>query len=649
VRVIFADNLLLDLRDDEYRFDLQPHLGLISLIATIEAAGHEGVLYDPKLGLARGELPLDSSLYRRMADDILAAAPDVVGFTTLGCNFICTIKVAGHIRRLAPEIPLLLGGPHASILHREIATGLRQFDAIVRNEAEATIVRILEACRERDFADIPGVTYCARDGLVENPGAPMIEDLDELPWPAYHSYPIERLDGDWLRVEAGRGCPFSCTFCSTASFFGRRYRLKSSSRLCAELDHLHERYDVSHFSLTHDLFTVNKHKVAEFCDAVRDRGYTWTCSARMDCVTPELLERMSDAGCRSIYYGVETGSTHMQKVVRKRLDLSLFFPTLAATERLGMAATASFITGYPDEQQEDQDATLDLIGSAFYRCAETLMVQLHLLTPEPGTRLMEQYGGRLVYDGHVTDFNFPTLEPDDAAVMRDNAHLFRNHHYFPTPVPRRRHVVVTSVYHVLFKLGFPVLRRLLDHYDGRLSLLMDHIVGWAHADDERGPFDAAFLRRFMLAAWGPEHYLTSLVRYMLAAAALRPDPREEASAPPPGDEPLYVLSRRAAVVRDLHDCPTILDEIRGDGAGAISQSLRSQRRNYVLVLDSSGARAVRNFELDDASVLVLEEFRAPRRARDVDAEATQLVDALVELGVLRAVRAPAVVGAAAAS
>jgi hypothetical protein len=136
---------------------------------------------------------------------------------------------------------------------------------------------------------------------------------------------------------------------------------------------------------------------------------------------------------------------------------------------------------------------------------------------------------------------------------------------------------------------------------------------------------------------------------MLAAAALRPDPREEASAPPPGDEPLYVLSRRAAVVRDLHDCPTILDEIRGDGAGAISQSLRSQRRNYVLVLDSSGARAVRNFELDDASVLVLEEFRAPRRARDVDAEATQLVDALVELGVLRAVRAPAVVGAAAAS
>ena len=639
MRVTFADNLLIDRRDDEYRFDLQPHLGLISLIAVAESAGHEGVLYDPKLGLSRGELPLDRSLYGRMADEILATEPDVVGFTTLGCNFICTIKVASHIRRLAPEVPLLLGGPHASILHREIAAGWPQFDAIVRNEAEATIVQLLAAAGERDFAGIPGVTYRVGGEIFENPGAPLIQDLDQLPWPAYHRYPIELLGGDWLRVEAGRGCPFSCTFCSTASFFGRRYRLKSATRLCAELDHLHERYGVSHFALTHDLFTVDRHKVAAFCDAVHDRGYTWTCSARMDCVSPELLERMSASGCRSIYYGVETGSPRMQSVVRKRLDLELFFPTLQTTERLGMAATASFITGYPEEEKADQDETLDLIGSSFDRCAESLMVQLHLLTPEPGTRLMAEFGDGLRYDGHVTDFNFPTLEPDDAAIMRDNPSVFMNHHYFATPVARRRHIIVTSVYHPLFKLGFPVLRRLLAAYDGRLSLLMDHIVDWADDEHEPGPFDTAFLCRFMLGTWGIDHPLTSLVRYMLAAAALRPDdPRAD-----DGDT-VYELSPAAAVLSDIHDCPAILAAIAA-GTPETAPGMAARRSNYVLVLDRRETRTVRNFELDDASVHVLEEFRTPRRGDPADEE---LVESLLELGVLRAVTERASVRAAAA-
>jgi radical SAM superfamily enzyme YgiQ (UPF0313 family) len=638
VRVTFADNLLIDRRDDEYRFDLQPHLGLISLIAVAEAAGHEGVLYDPKIGLSRGELPLDRSLYGRMADEILATDPDVVGLTTLGCNFICTIKVASHIRRLAPEIPLLLGGPHASILHREIAAGWPQFDAIVRNEAEATIVQLLAAAGERDFVGVPGVTYRTGGEVLENPGAPLIQDLDQLPWPAYHRYPIECLGADWLRVEAGRGCPFSCTFCSTASFFGRRYRLKSATRLCAELDDLHERYGVSHFALTHDLFTVDRHKVAAFCDVVHDRGYTWTCSARMDCVSPELLERMSAAGCRSIYYGVETGSPRMQSVVRKRLDLALFFPTLETTERVGMAATASFITGYPEEEKADQDETLDLIGSSFYRCAESLMVQLHLLTPEPGTRLMAEFGDELRYDGHVTDFNFPTLEPDDAAIMRDNPSVFMNHHYFATAVARRRHIVVTSVYHPLFKLGFPVLRRLLDAYDGRLSLLMDHIVAWADEKRDPGHFDSAFLCRFMLGTWGPDHHLTSLVRYMLAAAALRPD------GPPADDGDIaYELSPAATVLSDIHDCPAILAAIAA-GIAEIPPAMKARRSNYVLVLDRREARAVRNFELDDASVRVLEELRTPQRGDHADKE---LVASLLELGVLRAVTAHAAVPAAA--
>ena len=137
----------------------------------------------------------------------------------------------------------------------------------------------------------------------------------------------------------------------------------------------------------HDLFTVSRKKVLEFCDAVAGSGYTWKCSARMDCVDDALLEAMYQSGCREIYYGIEAGTERMQVISQKKLDLALFNPTLDVTQRLGMPATVSFITGFPQEEQEDQDGTLDLMGSCFYRNSTPLNVQLHLLMPEPGTQL----------------------------------------------------------------------------------------------------------------------------------------------------------------------------------------------------------------------------------------------------------------------
>ena len=283
----------------------------------------------------------------------------------------------------------------------------------------------------------------------------LLQDLDELPWPAYDLHPIRELGLTSLRVEAGRGCPFNCTFCSTASFFGRRYRLKSAERLVGELDFLHAAYGIAHFELTHDMFTANKHKVRRFCETVVQRGYTWSCSARMDCVDSELLVTMHEAGCRSIYYGVETGSARMQKISRKHLDLALVEPILDVTSRVGMKAVVSTITGYPEEKEEDQDATLDLLGTCLVRAADLISLQLHLLTPEPGTELHAEYGDRLEYDGHISDFNFPALQADDSRVMSEHPRLFMNHHYYPTVLPRAQHLFVDRS----FPLSLPWVTR----------------------------------------------------------------------------------------------------------------------------------------------------------------------------------------------
>jgi radical SAM superfamily enzyme YgiQ (UPF0313 family) len=647
MRVVFVDNLLFEDAEGIRRYILQPHLGLISLIAVLEKAGHHGLLYDPKVEISRGKLSLDEELYRRIASQILQLKPDVVGFTSLGCNFICTAKVAAYLRQWHPSIPIMLGGPHATVLDKTILQHFSQFDLIARNEAENTILPILDALVSGNFRGVPGVTY--RDGplIRSNPGEPNIADLDSLPIPAYHHYPVRALGLTSLRMDAGRGCPFQCTFCSTASFFGRKYRLKSADRLRDEMDYLNQTYDISDFALTHDLFTVNRRKVIEFCDAIEGRNYTWKCSARMDCVDDELLERMSAAGCRSIYYGIEAGSARMQEISKKRLDLGLFDPILDSTQRRHMSSTVSFITGYPEETRADQQATLDLIGNCFERDSVPLNIQLHLLTPEPGTQLLNEYRDKIVYDGHISDFNFPTLEADDESVISGHAEVFINHHYFPSVLPRRRHIFITTAYQVIYGLGFPLLRYILRRFEGRFSEFMESMENWARLQEESAVCDQALVERYFAATFGASHHITGLVRYMLNAMELRRrvtnGVRPQIAHGPSENGSYYVLSPRAAVLRRVPDCPNILARLVRRDDKLPAGALLSQRYDFLLHFPPTESDAIRNFELSQASAAFLDCFRVPRRwpgdevfARELGGPAppSEFVDTLVKKGVL---------------
>src|SRR5262249_8992500 len=120
-------------------------------------------------------------------------------------------------------------------------------------------------------------------------------------------------------LELGRGCPFSCTFCSTNDFFRRRFRLKSPAHMIAEMRRVKETYGIDSFELVHDMFTVDRKRVVEFCEALiaSQEEFTWGCSARTDCVDEELIAFMARAGCRGIFFGIETGSRRMQRIIDK--------------------------------------------------------------------------------------------------------------------------------------------------------------------------------------------------------------------------------------------------------------------------------------------------------------------------------------------
>jgi radical SAM superfamily enzyme YgiQ (UPF0313 family) len=620
MRVLLIDNLVLPEEGSLALLDVHPHLGLLSLAAVAEADGHSVQIYDPKRLIKSGKLPYDATLYERAACDILAERPDAVGFTALGCSFIFALNVAALIKKQESELPILLGGPHATMLHRQILERFPQFDIVVRYEADEIFPSVLANLERRDFDGISGLSWrgSAGSGLHFNEGMPLVQELDRLPIVRYDHYPILDLGLDLLRIEAGRGCPFTCTFCSTASFFQRSFRLKSAGRLVTELDRLHESYGFLDFKLDHDLFTVNRRKILEFCDAVKGRPYRWRVSARVDCVDTELLNRMAEAGCVGLYFGIETGSRRMQQVSRKRLDLELVEPTLAHTESLGMATTASFITGYPEELEQDQADTLDLLGRCF---SGSCLTQLHMLAPEPGTPLFEQLGDKLEYDGYAGPYNAGLVGPGDEELVNEHRDIFSTYHYYPSEMSRSRYKFAVEAVDVLRRVGPIILKYSLRAYEGKLSKLVFALRDWAESDGDYTCVDADMVERYLSAAFGRGHHLISLFRFAFSVHDARFIDQTQGNAvgePRPAvlePQRRYQLGSHTRVLPEIHDCDFLIEQITNsrDVSHLMDESETGELGVYLI--NGSDGRATA-YRMDPGVEVILEMFAQPCTCED---------------------------------
>ena len=614
MKIILIDNLLLPVLGDMRFLDIHPHLGLLSLGTVARRHGHEAVLYDPKRDIRSGRLAYDETVYDRVVDQVLSAEPDVVGLTTLGASLLFATQVARHIKHKS-NIKILMGGPHATMLHRQIMESYPAIDAILRHEAEDTLPAVLDRLNSWEFCDIPGVTWRTRLGVEETPGEPMVADLDKLPLPDYDLYPEGGPGPGLLRVEAGRGCPFACTFCSTAGFFQRRFRIKTAARLVTEMDGLSRRFGVTEFKLEHDLFTVDRRKVVAFCEAVRGRGYTWRVSARVDLVDRELLELMADAGCVGLYYGIETGSRRLQATTKKQLNLDIVDEILDATERAGIEATASFITGFPDEAEDDQRATLDMIGHSFQHSVSGQIPQLHILAPEPGTPLYSQHSERLHRDGYSARCNAKLTSEEDLGEVLRFPLLYPTYYYYSAVMPRIRYILAVELVDVLRRLGRRVLGLLLDRFGGRLSCLFTAYCSWASSPARRPGKASSVIDivGFVQDELGPDDPLVSLCKYAQAIDALNSAETTFGSAAEPCAfdwDTMYRLAPGVVILDDVHDCPRLLKE----GAPAVDPETIQQRTSFLLV---AARDSIKSFNVDPATATIAHLFTMPSSCRSL--------------------------------
>lgn len=368
---------------------------------------------------------------------------DVFGLSSICSSYPLTLRLAEEIKRRNPRAKIILGGPQASVVDVATMHAFPSIDLIVRGEADDTLPALLPLLLsdDRSWQNMAGITFRREDEIIRNQNAPVVEDLDRIPLPAFDLDLRIRARGG-IHLEIGRGCPFACTFCSTNDFFRRNFRLKSPQRMVADIVSIKEDYGLDYFSLVHDMYTIDRKKVIAFCDEIVASGakFTWGCSARTDCVDEELLELMARAGCTGIFFGIETGSQRLQHVIHKKLDLSESWRHIACADRNGIKTTVALIAGFPEETVDDLRDTMHFFIDALrFDHAEP---QCSLLAPLAATPVYEQHKDHLVFDQIYSDISHQSWQQDPVEIEMIKTHqdIFPNFYAIPTTVLDRRYV-----------------------------------------------------------------------------------------------------------------------------------------------------------------------------------------------------------------
>jgi hypothetical protein len=185
---------------------------------------------------------------------------------------------------------------------------------------------------------------------------------------------------------------------------------------------------------------VDRKKVVEFCHALLESGekFYWGCSARTDCIDDALIELLASAGCRGIFFGIETGSVRLQKIVDKGLDLPEAADRIRTCDKFEIKTAVSLITGFPEETAEDlRDTVSFFMDSLRYDWADP---QLCILAPLADTPIHKTHKDDLIFDDVISDMSFQgwKQDPEDVGMIAGHPEIFPNFYSVPTPDLDRR-------------------------------------------------------------------------------------------------------------------------------------------------------------------------------------------------------------------
>ncbi len=398
-------------------------LGLAYLGAVAEREGHQVTIID-----CQAERLCHENFRKRIAQ----VPSDVVGVTSTTLLYNSAKHILEIAKETHPHAVTMIGGSHVSFWDENALNECPAIDIIVRREGEVTFVELLKAIDlKKNYESIVGITFRGKDGkIIRNADRPFFEDLDSLPFPAFHLLPLDafhRMGKTIFPLTTSRGCVQWCDFCSTVRMFGRRYSTRSAKNVVDEMEMLHNKYGESQFTFYDDAFTINRKHTLDMCADIKARklNVEWDCETRVDAVDKELLEKMRDAGCITIWFGVESGSEKILNAMHKSINREQVREAFKMAQKAGLMTIASSVIGFPGETEETAWETINFINSL-----NPDDIGCYIATPYPGTPMYDEVvkNGWLrvtdfdKYDTATPTFETPWLKMDRLREIKYKAH-----------------------------------------------------------------------------------------------------------------------------------------------------------------------------------------------------------------------------------
>ena len=390
-------------------------IGLAYVAAALEKSGFQVEMLDNYLL----EKPIEEVKLK-----IKRLNPEIVGITCSSATYSRCVETAKAVKETLPSCKVVVGGWHPSY-EPESLLQHSEIDYVVMGEGERAMVElathISKGGNNRTITDIAGVAFKHKGKIVKNAQC-FINNLDELPFPAWNLLPLHLYDRriEFLNVKPvdnmsiARGCPFNCAFCEIKQLWGTTCRAFSPKRVFDEINHLMANYGTKGIYFINDNFTIRKKETAELCALIKKNklGIEWVCDTRVDLVSRDLLKEMKTAGCKTIWFGGESGSQRILNKLNRGVTLEQTERALKMCKEEGIQTACSFLLGIPGETEADMKATFK-----FARKLDPDWCRFNVFVAVPGSALYDEVMEKGLYDRiedftayvKTEDFNYESL------------------------------------------------------------------------------------------------------------------------------------------------------------------------------------------------------------------------------------------------
>ena len=445
---------------------------------------------------------------------ILTYKPALVGISALTLEAPNMFYIAHHVKAIDKNIPVIVGGPHASSVPEEVIKN-NDIDLAVIGEGEITFKEILDAFEgERGLETVDGICFRTDNKIIassfktsflpearttadEKFGVGLspittdkattfmktndrqyVQELDTLPFPAWDlieimSYAKHGSMSDvgirpYMVLFTSRGCPFLCTYCH--NIFGKRFRARSVGNVINEMEKLINTYNINDFEVVDDISNLDKDRLKAICNGIINKDLKIRLSfpngVRTDLFDEETIRLLKRAGTSEIAIAVETASPRLQKLIKKNLNLEKVRKNIDIAAKAGIFLRGFFMLGFPTETEQEMNATID------FACRSKLHVALFfVLNPYKGTEIVNQIqsAGKKLPEMNLEDFDYQSM-PFNSSAMDDNKFhkLYRRAYikFYSNPVRIFRIIRDKPLYNDLFARFWGLISNYLPHPAG---------------------------------------------------------------------------------------------------------------------------------------------------------------------------------------